>query len=90
MPGPFSRWSCLVTKSKLTVTSPIPQEINAPAGSHVFVSREKEVTQFEFSDARPNLLGDGRLAWIFDADMAERLMNHHFIVGQRILYVGEA
>lgn len=69
--------------------SQVPEELQAVVGSHVFVSREREVTQFEFDGLRPALLMDGRLAWQTTAKHADSLMNHHFIVGQRILYVGE-
>lgn len=69
--------------------SQVPEELQAVTGSHVFVSREREVTQFEFDGLRPALLMDGRLAWQTTEKHANSLMNHHFITGQRILYAGE-
>lgn len=75
--------------TKLKPASQVPEELQAVTGSHVFISREREVTQFEFDGLRPALLMDGRLAWQTTAKHADSLMNHHFIVGQRILYAGE-
>lgn len=79
-----------VAKTPLKTASQVPAELNAAEGMHVFVSREKEVTFFEFADARPNLLADGRLAWVFPEEDAEHLMNHHFLATQRIIYAGVA
>ena len=68
----------------------IPHELGDVSGRYVFVSREPEVTQFDFDTARPFQLADGRLAWTMTPEEGERVMNHHFIKVQRILFLGEA
>jgi len=77
-------------KAKKPTPAPslIPTGITAPPGWYIFISRQEETTAFEFEGARPTPFDDKRLAWRFEPELGQRLMNHTQVTGQRILFAG--